>query len=318
MASPSPRLCRPMPMAIEQRQPELPRCAAARARRTRRRRSSSDERDQRADADQADAAEGLGAGAGELQALDRASTPRKPSRPTVSAIRNRIHRGPRPAAANGQPERCPGAPGSRPRRGRSAPAARRSRRRRPGVSAATVDLAPNDHAGRGDQGDLVGLALDPGVGDPHRAAAEAASSGGSTLAHPDVGVVDHHLGDAHRVRRRRCGPVSSISPGAQHRALDGDVLDRDAVARQARAGRRRQSAATSSPTRARGTRPSSHARPRPRPRGGGVGRGLGAHSTSKRPIQPSSANSVLWAWNMYCPGMRKRNSRMPRCALDLA
>src|SRR4029077_14052937 len=30
---------------------------------------------------------------------------------------------------------------------------------------------------------------------------------------------------------------------------------------------------------------------------------LGVHwsSTSKKPIQPSSANSVLWAWNMYLP-----------------
>src|SRR6266536_6096943 len=35
--------------------------------------------------------------------------------------------------------------------------------------------------------------------------------------------------------------------------------------------------------------------------------------TSNRPDQPSSANSVLWAWNMNLPGCLYRNSRMPRC-----
>ena len=35
-------------------------------------------------------------------------------------------------------------------------------------------------------------------------------------------------------------------------------------------------------------------------------------STSKNPIQPSSANSLTWAWNMYLPVYGKRSSRMPR------
>ena len=37
-------------------------------------------------------------------------------------------------------------------------------------------------------------------------------------------------------------------------------------------------------------------------------------STSKNPIQPSSANSVLWAWNMNGPACGKRSSQIPRCA----
>ena len=36
--------------------------------------------------------------------------------------------------------------------------------------------------------------------------------------------------------------------------------------------------------------------------------------TSKKPIQPSSANSVLWAWNMNGPGLGKRSSQIPRWA----
>ena len=34
--------------------------------------------------------------------------------------------------------------------------------------------------------------------------------------------------------------------------------------------------------------------------------------TSKKPIQPSSANSLTCAWNMNFPGYGKRSSRMPR------
>ena len=42
--------------------------------------------------------------------------------------------------------------------------------------------------------------------------------------------------------------------------------------------------------------------------------GLGCHqsSTSMKPIHPSSANSVLCAWNMYLPVYGKRISRIPR------
>ncbi len=43
------------------------------------------------------------------------------------------------------------------------------------------------------------------------------------------------------------------------------------------------------------------------------GDGGGFHQlTSKKPIQPSSANSLTWAWNMYLPVYGKRSSRMPR------
>ena len=41
--------------------------------------------------------------------------------------------------------------------------------------------------------------------------------------------------------------------------------------------------------------------------------GGGFHQlTSKKPIQPNSANSLTWAWNMYLPVYGKRSSRMPR------
>ena len=40
--------------------------------------------------------------------------------------------------------------------------------------------------------------------------------------------------------------------------------------------------------------------------------GLHQSLTSKKPIQPSSANSDTWAWNMYLPAYGKRSSRMPR------
>ena len=47
----------------------------------------------------------------------------------------------------------------------------------------------------------------------------------------------------------------------------------------------------------------------PAPRGDG----RGFHQvTSKKPIQPNSANSLTWAWNMYLPVYGKRSSRMPR------
>ena len=47
---------------------------------------------------------------------------------------------------------------------------------------------------------------------------------------------------------------------------------------------------------------------------------LGVHqsSTSKKPIQPSSANSVLWAWNMYLPGYGKLQLEDPALSLHLA
>ena len=37
-----------------------------------------------------------------------------------------------------------------------------------------------------------------------------------------------------------------------------------------------------------------------KPRGSPDGRRL-HHTTSKKPIQPNSANSETWAWNMYLP-----------------
>ena len=38
----------------------------------------------------------------------------------------------------------------------------------------------------------------------------------------------------------------------------------------------------------------------------------GHYSTSKKPIQPSSANSLWWAWNMKRPVFANSISRMPR------
>ena len=51
--------------------------------------------------------------------------------------------------------------------------------------------------------------------------------------------------------------------------------------------------------------------PEPARRRGAVA-GLHQSTTSKKPIQPRSANSLTWAWNMYLPVYGKRSSRMPR------
>ena len=61
-----------------------------------------------------------------------------------------------------------------------------------------------------------------------------------------------------------------------------------------------------------GSRPASHggALRRVLRRGGGAG--LHQSTTSKKPIQPKSANSLTWAWNMYLPVNGKRSSQMPR------
>ena len=105
--------------------------------------------------------------------------------------------------------------------------------------------------------------------------------------------------------------VSSMTPG-----VEGDLVDRQVLDGRA--------APLGEPRRSEGREEHDdpgHQRERdqpeqPEPRAARLRRSrLGVHqsSTSKKPIQPSSANSVLWAWNMYLPGYGNFSSRIPRC-----
>ena len=61
-----------------------------------------------------------------------------------------------------------------------------------------------------------------------------------------------------------------------------------------------------------GATPASHGGRRDRASGGRLHQSV----TSKKPIQPSSANSLTWAWNMYLPGVRE--AQLEDAALALA
>src|SRR5690606_6848603 len=130
----------------------------------------------------------------------------------------------------------------------------------------------------------------------------------------DEGVVDEDLRDAHGigagVAEREVDPVR-----LELRALDRDLLD----GRPQALGQR---VATDERDRAQHDRDQRHDRGRERAEGqardrraaGALGARLHQSSTSKTPVQPRSANSVLCAWNMNGPEYGKRSSQMPRCA----
>ena len=160
------------------------------------------------------------------------------------------------------------------------------------------DLVRHGRAGRGHQHQLVPLPLDPRVADVDLPALQPAQLV-ARLRERAEGVVDHHLRHPHRV-----GPVVAHVQldlaGSQHRALHRQLLDRHAVALEA--GRVEGD-----------EQPDRRAEDQQRHEAQQPGTAL-AHqaTTSKKPIQPSSANSDTWAWNMYLPSYGKRSSRIPR------
>ena len=162
------------------------------------------------------------------------------------------------------------------------------------------DLVIDHEPGRGEHRDQIRLAVLPGEVDRDRLGLEPAD-GLLGAGEVDVGVSHEHLGELHLVR-----------PGVAKRQLDLvrlelRLLDREFLDRRPRAvgqrvvaddrdrdehdGDQREDAA--------GERPEWNAPP-------------GHSCTSKKPIQPRSANSVLWAWNMNSPGYGNFSSRMPR------
>ncbi len=110
---------------------------------------------------------------------------------------------------------------------------------RPGGRARALDRhldgVVEGHPGGGQQPQLVRLAVHPGVGDEDAGAAEVRQLAGRPLLEGPVGLVDHHLGDGHRVgavvdHRQLEPPIGD--PGAGHHQL----LDRRRVAAQRTAG----------------------------------------------------------------------------------
>src|SRR6185503_7485476 len=159
-------------------------------------------------------------------------------------------------------------------------------------------------AGGEQQGDLVRLALDPRLLDPHDRGAEPADR----LVRPAElreRVVDDRLRDRHLV-----GTVLAQRQldhaGLEHGPLDRQLLDRRpaavAQAGPAEHGEQRH-----------GTRDQQQRdepeQPRRRRRDALAERG---HETSKNPCQPSSVNSDWCAWNMNLPAVGKRHSAVPR------
>src|SRR6185503_1805860 len=155
----------------------------------------------------------------------------------------------------------------------------------------------------GQELELVRLALDPRIRDRHLRAVEPPELV-VVLRERSEPVVDDRLHDPDGVRAVVLERQLDLA-GMQLRALNCDVLDRDPVALEPRRVERDEHA---------DQRAEQHQRQqRGEPRGRSAdGSGL-HHTTSKKPIQPNSANSETWAWNMYLPSYGKRSSRIPRC-----
>ena len=168
-----------------------------------------------------------------------------------------------------------------------------------------LDRRVDGAAGRREQDDLVGLALDPRIVDRHERAVEPAELV-VVLLEGGEAVVDDRLHDLHRVRPVVAQLAARSRPGAAPCARPRPPRPgrRCARAPGRRARRRTRSAP---PSRTSGSSAASQPRPAP----AACGRGL-HHVTSKKPIQPSSANSDTCAWNMYLPSYGKRSSRIPR------
>ena len=172
------------------------------------------------------------------------------------------------------------------------------------------DLVRDRGAGRGDERDLVGLALDPRLADPQRLGRQpldlalAAAEGGER-------VVDLDLRDLHRV-----GAVVADGqlddPRLEHGPLDGQLLGGRAAA-LAEAGRAERDEQPDGDRDQRERDEAVDPLPRATLEALVAGRGAGLHQvTSKKPCQPSSVNSDWCAWNMKRPAVGKRHSRIPR------
>ena len=139
-------------------------------------------------------------------------------------------------------------------------------------------------AGGGEQGDLVGLALDPRVGDAEGGRPEPADALAVARGERDEGVVDDDLGDVHRVRAVVSHGELDLA-GAQDGALDRQLLDGrpGAIAEPGSAQERQQR---------RGAGDQGKGDQAQRPRGGprGEGRALGAGACLHQPLHLEEAH----------------------------
>ena len=158
----------------------------------------------------------------------------------------------------------------------------------------------------GEQADGVGFAVRPAVLQMDGGAAQAGNARlGRDFEGPD-GVIDHDLSDGQLVGTGIADDDIDVL-GLQERALEGQRFDRGRRGqRQPTAGAQEQKDhATQRDQRqeqqdqAGGAQADGFFRVRDRVFCHGMPR---YKVTSKCPVQPSSANSVLWAWNIYRPG----------------
>ena len=213
--------------------------------------------------------------------------------PLVQRVDQQVDEQPDGQGQHEAPRRRPGAAqrrvGHQPDRHRREPeqqADQRQRRQRarrePRRRLRHLDRVVEGGAGAGDEREVMRLALDPGIGDVEPRRAEPADRRVRRQRELAPGAVHLHLGE--RDRRRAVGPERQRDqPGRQPGRLDRQLLDRRGGAGQL--AQRLGDAAGSRP-RPRAARPAAPAR------------GRAHHATSKWLIQPSSANSDWWAWNM--------------------
>ena len=157
----------------------------------------------------------------------------------------------------------------------------------------------------GEQHDLVALPLDPGVLHVDLGAAEAADLAVRLVERREA-VVDDHLPHLHGVRAL-VAHVQLDFARLQNGALDGQLLLRHADPVEPRRVQQNEQ-----PDRHREHRERRHTASHAGRRVLCAVAGLHHSSTWKKPIQPSSANSLTCAWNMNLPAYGKRSSRMPR------
>ena len=184
------------------------------------------------------------------------------------------------------------------------------------------DLGVDRAARRGQHEDLVGLALDPGIGDLQRGRAETADLLARACREGRESVVDRDLGDFDRVGAVVAQGQLDLT-GVQHGAFDCDLLYRRPVAvTEPRAAEQGEGADRGSDQGewqhaqrpGRQTPLGQPLCPAPRlhqallpapPQGSSQYIAAAAalpsragSPTRKKPDQPSSANSLTWAWNM--------------------
>ena len=182
-------------------------------------------------------------------------------------------------------------------------------RPRPAISCAIVA------AGRGEQRDLVGLALDPRLRERHRRGLAAGRSARRRRVNCDERVVDLRLRDRHRVR-----PV--VADGqldrARARARSARPRAPRPAARCARPGPGRRARRTAPTPRAISSSGTSAEQPgrarRPaRPRRARRRRAPPSASTSKKPMPAELGElGLVGVEHVTCPGYGKRHSRIPR------